>query len=136
VENMRPSVPRTVLVVDDEMDAADALATLLTEFGFAVQLAHSARAALDLLESGIKPDAVVSDILFADGMNGLQFARTLRAHWPKLPVLLATGFDFAADVARLRGVRTLVKPFLGAQIAAVLDEIIVAAPPGAQQSVA
>ncbi len=115
---------RTVLLVEDEMDTADVIATQLRDFGFGARLAHSAAAALDLLESGARVDAIVSDILLAEGMNGLQFARTVRASWPTLPVLMVTGFDFAAEIAQVRGVRAIAKPFRGEQIAALLDEII------------
>ena len=118
------SQERTVLLVEDEMDTADAIAMQLRDFGFGARLAHSAAAALHLLEGGVKVDAVVSDILLAEGMNGLQFARALGVAWPKLPVLMVTGFDFAQEIAQLRGVRTIAKPFRGEQIAALLDEII------------
>jgi two-component system, NtrC family, sensor kinase len=114
----------TILVVDDEKDTAGIIAEQLEASGFAVRLAYSGEAGLALLKDGVDADAIVSDILLAKGMNGLQFARAVRATRPQLPVLLATGFDFAAEIAELRGVRAISKPFSSRQIAALLNEMI------------
>ena len=66
----------SILVVDDESEACDALTKLLGSLGATVSAATSAQAALGKLES-MRPDAIVSDI----GMpveDGFYFAREVR----------------------------------------------------------
>jgi DNA-binding NtrC family response regulator len=76
------------------------------------------------LESGAVIDAVLADVLLPGGMNGLQLAHTLRDRFPALPVLLATGFGYAAEIAKIDGVRSIRKPFAAEQVTEVLAEMI------------
>lgn len=69
--------PRRVLVVDDNMDAADTLASLLEVLGATVEVAYGGRKALDVV-STFKPDALLLDIGMPE-MDGYEVARTLRA---------------------------------------------------------
>jgi PAS domain S-box-containing protein len=66
-----------LLVVDDEADALDILATVLTKAGGRVAKAHSARAALDAFQS-MTPDLLISDIGMPE-MDGLALIRQIRA---------------------------------------------------------
>jgi signal transduction histidine kinase/ActR/RegA family two-component response regulator len=68
--------PRRILVVDDNLDAAEMLRALLTALGATVSKAHSGRAALEVLDS-FKPDAVVLDIAMPE-MDGYEVARRIR----------------------------------------------------------
>ena len=65
-----------VLVVDDDPDAREIVATLLTRAGASVLRAASAGEALDLLASDI-PDVILSDIGMP-GKDGYAFIRELR----------------------------------------------------------
>lgn len=67
---------RRVLVVDDNRDAADTLATLLELDGADVQVAYDGAAALELIEQ-FRPRAAVLD-LGMPGMSGLDVARCIR----------------------------------------------------------
>nr|MCU0952730.1 CHASE domain-containing protein [Burkholderiaceae bacterium] len=68
---------RRLLVVDDNLDAADSLATLLRIDGHAVEIAHDGRSALALAERG-GFDALLLDIGLPD-LSGYEVARRLRA---------------------------------------------------------
>jgi CheY-like chemotaxis protein len=67
---------RRVLVVEDNRDAAEGLATLLEVWGYEVRVAHDASAALDLLAAA-PADVVVSD-LGLPGIDGYELARRIR----------------------------------------------------------
>jgi signal transduction histidine kinase/ActR/RegA family two-component response regulator len=68
-----------VLVVDDDEDALQAMATLLTTCGAAVTTAASTREALEVLQrSGEQQDVLVSDISMPD-VDGYALMRTIRA---------------------------------------------------------
>jgi CheY-like chemotaxis protein len=60
-------------------------------------MVNSASAALLMLEEGATPDLVFTDIVMAGDMDGLALARRIRERWPKVPILLATGYSRAAE---------------------------------------
>jgi two-component system CheB/CheR fusion protein len=96
------SRPHRILVVDDNVDAAETLAECLRMLDHEVITAHSATAAIEraLMES---PDLVILDIGLPE-MDGYEVARRMRTV-PQLrsTVLVAlTGFAQQTDVVRAR----------------------------------
>ena len=71
-------------------------------------------------EDGI--DLVFSDILMPGGMNGLELAEAVRGKYPKLPVLLTTGYSSSAQDALRRGFEVLQKPYDLAALERALHE--------------
>lgn len=67
---------RRVLLVDDNVDAAETLGLLLRLWGHDVQVAHEGSAALEAAR-GQRPDVVLLDIGLP-GMSGLEIAQRLR----------------------------------------------------------
>lgn len=93
---------RRVLIVDDNADAANSLAMLLALRGHETQVAFSARAALERIES-FHPEVVLLDIGLPE-INGYELARQLRAR-PTLQgvrLVALTGFAQAEDQQRAR----------------------------------
>jgi PAS domain S-box-containing protein len=66
-----------ILLVDDNVDAADTLADYLAGIGHEVEVRHDARSALALLATGL-PDACIFDIGLPE-IDGYALARHLRA---------------------------------------------------------
>jgi signal transduction histidine kinase len=93
---------RRILIVDDNRDAADTLGQLLTALGATVAVAHSGRAALDVLDA-FDPDAVVLDIGMPE-MDGYEVARRIRTMPRRQHLLLIalTGWGQEADQDRSR----------------------------------
>jgi PAS domain S-box-containing protein len=92
-----------VLVVDDEVDARDLVATLLSQCGARVTTAASAAEAFMLLrqgEAGERPDVLVSDIGMPDE-DGYQLLRRIRAlgreEGGAIPAIALTAFGRARD---------------------------------------
>lgn len=99
----RVSGPRcTVLVADDNCDAADSLALLLQMSGYAVHVCHSGREALALALRQ-RPDALVLDIGMP-GMSGYETAQRIRQEsWGRDALLVAvTGWGQREDRDRSR----------------------------------
>ncbi len=102
-----------VLVVDDNVDAADLLAEALRALGHDVAVAHDAAAALALLDA-TTPAIGLLDIGLPD-MNGFELARRIhtRAGHERLPLVAVTGYGQESDrrAAREAGFSDLiVKP--------------------------
>jgi two-component system, sensor histidine kinase len=92
--------PTRVLIVDDNQDAADTLAALLTALGVSVSAAYNGRAALEALDS-FHADAVLLDLGMPE-MDGYEVARRIRATSRHDDVLLIalTGWGQECDHAR------------------------------------
>lgn len=82
---------RKVLVVDDETDLADMAAILLGARGLEVVVAYSGLEAIQALEQHGDIDALLSDVVMP-GMTGLQLADAVRELYPKVKIVLASGY--------------------------------------------
>jgi two-component system NtrC family sensor kinase len=89
-----------------------------------VTLAHRAKAALDLLSGGERYDLVFSDILMPGGMDGVRFAEELHRRFPKVAVLLATGYSEAMPAALAKGLPVITKPYDGHALCERVGELL------------
>ena len=90
-----------ILVVDDNVDAANSLGLLLETTGHIVTVAYNGRDAVDRVEAW-RPDIALLDIGLP-GMNGYEVARALRQRGDGCPDLIAvTGYGTASDAQRAR----------------------------------
>lgn len=78
-----------VLLVDDEQDFLDAMATRMKDRGMDVSATTSAADALKLVESGAY-DAVVLDLMMPE-MDGLEVLRAIKEKRPEVQIILLTG---------------------------------------------
>ncbi|GAC1554003.1 MAG: hypothetical protein NVS2B5_13260 [Beijerinckiaceae bacterium] len=114
--------PCTVLVVDDDALVATGTAAMLEDMGHVVIEANSADDALKLLEDGCAVDLVITDHAMP-GMSGTQLARVLGIRYPKLGVVLATGYaELPPGEAAGPDLPRLSKPFLQSDLARMIAE--------------
>jgi two-component system response regulator MprA len=95
-----------ILVVDDERAVRESLRRALELEGYEIALADDGLAALEALEAGGEPDAMILDVLMP-GLDGLEVARRVRRGGSRLPILMLTarvevddrvaGLDAGAD---------------------------------------
>jgi CheY-like chemotaxis protein len=111
-----------VLLVDDDELVAITTAAMLEELGHHVIEVHSAPRALAILRGGEAVDLVITDHAMPD-MTGAELLHEIRAAWPGLPVILATGF---ADLPSGLDPRTprLNKPYLSADLEAAVAPFV------------
>ncbi len=96
------AVPRRVLIIEDNRDAAEGLQALLRLFGHTVEVAHDGPTGLARAET-FRPEAVLCDIGLP-GLTGYDVAEALRASEDLRSVYLValTGFDQPGDQQRTR----------------------------------
>jgi len=79
-----------IVVIDDEVNAAVALETLLKEDGYEVGRAHDARGGLQLLEK-VAPDVVLTDLRMP-GMDGIELLAKIKEIRPETMVIVMTAY--------------------------------------------
>lgn len=89
--------PRRVLIVDDNVDAAEALALTLKLEGHETESVHSSREVLKRIDS-FRPEVILLDIGLPE-MNGYELAREIRSrtHLNGLRLIALTGYGQADD---------------------------------------
>jgi len=117
-----------VLVVDDQPDARELVARILSECGAQVFIADDAQTALALVESE-HPDVLVSDIGMPE-VDGYELLRLIRALGPerggKVPAIALTAFARSEDRTRAlhRGFQVHVsKPVEAAELIATVASV-------------
>jgi CheY-like chemotaxis protein len=106
--------PLVVLAVDDDPLVLTNTLAMLEVLGHTAIEASSGRRALEILRDDNSIDLVVTDQVMPD-MTGAELAKAIRAEWPKLSIILATGFaETPSDSIALP---RLSKPFTQADLA-------------------
>ena len=101
----------TILVIDDDDDIREVLATLLDEAGFRVVTAANGREALEHLREDPQPDVILLDLMMPE-MDGYQF-RAEQQRDPALraiPTLIVTAGTVTSRVEALGAEAILRKP--------------------------
>jgi CheY-like chemotaxis protein len=83
------SVPRHLLLIDDDSSFRTTIACLLQKLGHTVEAVESGSAGLALLRQ--KPVDLLMTDLTMSGLTGWDVARLAKAMRPRLPVVLVTG---------------------------------------------
>lgn len=82
-----------VLVVDDDPTILEVISTFLESKGYSVETSANGQQALESIEQA-EFDLVISDIEMA-GMNGFELLRRIRESYPKIGIILMTGYEEA-----------------------------------------
>lgn len=101
-----------MLVVEDDADLAALASDLLTVEGYSVVTARHGEAALRLLDAGLAPAVIVSDLMMPV-LDGFGFLAEYRKRpRPRAPVLVVSAFEGYLDRAREAGATAILpKPY-------------------------
>ena len=119
---------KKILVVDDSVTMVMSLRTTLTMNGFEVETAGNGQAALEKLNSGVKPNLIVTDINMPI-MGGLELIGKVRAMpgFKFIPILTLT--SESDNAKRDQGKRAgatgwIVKPVSGDDLIKVIKKVL------------
>ena len=115
-----------ILLVEDSDEVSCITVEYLQELGHQVVAVAEAEKALTLLKNELF-DAVMTDIRLP-GMSGIELARSLAKDYPKLPVVIASGYgalnlEFLLG-EKLRTVLMLPKPYDLPDLERTLNEAV------------
>ncbi|MCK5876683.1 MAG: response regulator, partial [Candidatus Marithrix sp.] len=88
-----------ILIVDDEPVNLQVLENYLSLENYNITQANSGVQALELIESGLKPDAILLDVMMPK-LSGYEVTKEIRKKWQadELPILLLTAKNQIADL--------------------------------------
>jgi len=118
-----PTHPARILLVDDDPEVREAMVGMLEELGYQVDEVSSADAALARLAGEPRPaiDVLLSDVVMPGRLDGVGLADEVHRLYPKIHILLATGFT--TRLSPESRYRVLTKPFSHQALAETLAEV-------------
>ena len=120
--HQRSEGSRSILVVDDDDLVRSGAARSLTRLGYSAPSATGPAEALALLRAGKHCiDLLFTDIRMPGAIDGFELARIVRREFPRIAILLTTGF---AGRPKEPGLRILYKPYKLADLAAAVRETL------------
>ena len=116
----------TILAVEDNPGLRQLVVRQLKQLGYRCLEAEDGPSALRMLEAN-EVHLLFSDVIMPGGMSGYELGRAARSRWPKLKVLLTSGFP----EEKLNGngeppwsMRLLLKPYRKEDLALLLREVL------------
>lgn len=119
-----PDTPLRILLVDDDPLIRSVGRELLENLGYEVATAGDGEEALSHYGQGAPPDLVILDY-HLPGLSGPELVRRLRRLHPEAPVLVASGFFAARELADLEeagALGFLNKPFRLAELKSRIED--------------
>jgi PAS domain S-box-containing protein len=126
----------TILVVDDDPDVRDAVAAILIELGYEVVTASNGQEALGALRGTRHIDLLFSDIIMTGGMSGIELAHLARREFPRVRVVLTSGYAFRdpESMAAAAEFVVIAKPYSRDELGEVMRQAFLAPLPTEQAS--
>lgn len=116
-------VAARVLLVEDNPAIAAVLEETLQSVGCTVVCQESADDAAGWLDVNSPPDLVLTDIVMPGHRDGLDLARHVRRRYPRLPVIVMTGYSERMDALATLQVVVLAKPFAPSALLAAIASL-------------
>ncbi len=116
-----------VLMVEDNKDLRTVTLKQLTDLGYRTLEAENAKTALTILAERPDIDLLFTDIVMPGGMTGTELAREAKRLYPKLKILLTSGYTaraMANGFHDIEGLELLNKPFRKRDLAQRLRTVL------------
>ena len=117
----------TVLVVEDDVGMRQVGVRQISELGYRTLEAGSAKEALAVLDRNSNIDLLFTDVIMPGGMTGYELARAARKSFPKLKILLTSGYTaqgMAAGFQQGEDLELLAKPYRKSDLARKLRQVL------------
>lgn len=117
----------TILVVEDDLEVAEIVLSMLQGAGYRTLAANSGADALSILDTDDDIDLLFTDLVMPGGISGIELARTARERRPGIKVLLASGYTAAPgvkDEATRDGIPFVLKPYRQHDLVAIIRTVL------------
>jgi CheY-like chemotaxis protein len=118
-----PKRGRAILIVDDDSNVRDVVATMLEDLGCCVIAAASGGAALDIFRSNREVDPLLVDYAMP-GMNGAETVRAATEIRPDLPAIFVTFYADSKALDEVGEDRLVRQPFRSQEVADKIQSVL------------
>src|ERR1700712_1180561 len=118
------AVPRSVLVVEDEMMLRMRAVDIVEDAGFTAVEAVNADDALAILESRSDIELLFTDIQMPGSIDGLHLAHAVHERWPLIKIILVSGQLKLTDADKPPDSRFFGKPLGVMQMIAAMQDML------------
>ena len=125
------SIPRakgeSVLLVEDDSGLRALVRQMLEEFGYQVEVAGAGPAALALLQTGFRPNILITDVVLPQDPSGFELAAQVKTMLPGMKVLFTSAYAEDHIAKRPAAVATaplLSKPFRPGDLARYVRRVL------------
>jgi CheY-like chemotaxis protein len=125
------AIPRakgeSVLLVEDDSGLRALVRQMLEEFGYQVEVAGAGPAALALLQTGFRPDILITDVILPQDPSGFELAALVKQMMPEMKVLFTSAYAEDHIAKRPAAVATaplLSKPFRPGDLARYVRRVL------------
>ncbi len=116
-------MPRSVLVVEDDPFIRTCTAEMIGECGFRVIEVESADQALKIIQHEAEDIAVIiTDVRMPGELDGVALAKLVTTNWPRIHVLVMSGFEGGRRAELPKNVRFMTKPWRAREVVSYILE--------------
>ena len=122
-----PGGSETILLVEDNELVREQVRMQLESLGYVTVCAANAKEALALLDRGVNPHLLFTDVIMPGGINGSQLAQEAIKRLPLIKILFTSGYTENAMIHQGRlepGVLLLAKPYRKLDLARMLRSAV------------
>ena len=117
-------MPRTVLVVEDEVLVRYDTCDFLRAAGYHVLEASTAQQAIDILQENPAIDLVFTDVQMPGTMDGIKLSHYIRNRWPPVKLIVVSGMAILEASSLPDGSRFFPKPYTNHAIADAMARML------------
>ena len=122
-------VTKKVLLVEPDLDGSEAVAKILSDAGFDLQVANSYVDGMAKLKS-FEPHVVITEVKFGETFLGYNICRESRRLLPSTSILMLSSMSRAHDAGQSFSVGAdmyLCKPIVGSRLLEIVNVVILSA---------
>jgi len=115
-----------ILIVEDDIPILRMIGKAASRNGYKTSLANSAEQALKLLDSGILPQLLITDVVLT-GINGFELANRITQKLPTIKVILISGYasdNINEQILAHQSYHFLQKPFTSFSLASQIKKVL------------
>lgn len=115
----------SIIVVEDEPQILNLIVDILEDYGYHVRAFASADAAWEYLEHDARTlNLLITDLQMPGEIDGVGLVQRVHEKFPKVPIVIASGYHSESDSLHIERVFWLPKPFTLDELSLTCQQLV------------